>query len=99
MPVSGNAAAGDTFAAGSSFQVASLPGHGSVTMNPDGTYSYTPAVGFAGMDTFTYRVTDPTGQSATATETITVAAPALVAVDDSVRDGLRRAGQRQRRRR
>ena len=82
VPVSGNAAAGDTFAAGSSFEVASLPGHGSVTMNPNGTYSYTPAVGFAGTDTFTYRVTDPTGQTVIATETISITPPALIAADD-----------------
>ena len=73
---------------------ASQPTHGTLVFNADGTYSYTPAAGFAGVDTFTYRVTDPTGQSATATETITVAAPALAAVDDTFADGLRDAGQR-----
>ena len=81
-PVAGNAAAADVFAAGSAFTVASNPANGSVTMNANGTYVYTPAAGFTGTDTFTYRVTDPTGQVAIATETIVITPAALIAVDD-----------------
>ena len=33
--------------------------HGGVTMNPDGSFTYTPATGFVGTDQFTYQVTDP----------------------------------------
>jgi len=33
-------------------------GHGTVAMNPDGTYSYTPQAGYIGDDTFTYSATD-----------------------------------------
>jgi hypothetical protein len=36
----------------------SSPAHGSLSLNPDGTFRYTPAVGFTGTDTFTYTVTD-----------------------------------------
>ncbi len=43
-------------------------------MNPDGSFSYTPAKDFAGYDTFTYTITDGQGGNATATVTITVAA-------------------------
>ena len=82
-PVNGNAALADTYAVGSTFAKTTDPAHGTVTFNPDGTYTYTPAAGFAGTDTFTYTVTDPTGQTATATETIVVSAPALVAVNDA----------------
>jgi hypothetical protein len=82
-PVSGNAAAGDTFAPGSTFAVETGPAHGTVTMGSGGTYSYTPAAGFTGTDTFTYRVTDPTGQTAIATETIVITPPVLIAADDS----------------
>ncbi|UCF16068.1 MAG: tandem-95 repeat protein, partial [Phycisphaerales bacterium] len=32
--------------------------HGTVTMNPDGTFFYAPDAGFVGEDTFTYSVTD-----------------------------------------
>ena len=87
VPVSGNAAAGDTFAAGSTFSVSTVPGHGSVIINPNGTYAYTPAAGFAGTDTFTYRVTDPTGQTLIATEAITITPPALIAADDRLTTG------------
>jgi hypothetical protein len=32
------------------------PGHGSVTLNPDGSFEYVPQAGFTGDDTFTYTV-------------------------------------------
>ena len=41
-----------------SFVVASTPANGTVTVNPDGSFTYTPNEGFAGTDTFTYTVTD-----------------------------------------
>jgi hypothetical protein len=50
------------------------PAHGSVSMNPDGTFTYTPAASFSGTDTFQYTIAgsnDPT-ETATATVTITV---------------------------
>ncbi|WP_218136715.1 esterase-like activity of phytase family protein [Actinacidiphila guanduensis] len=34
------------------------PGHGSVAVNADGTFTYTPSAGFKGTDTFTYTATD-----------------------------------------
>ncbi len=47
---------------------------GTVTMNADGSFSYAPAKMFAGLDTFTYTVSDGLGGVATATVTIEVAA-------------------------
>ena len=38
----------------------SQPGHGTVTVNPDGTYTYTPNPGYDGPDSFTYTVSDGT---------------------------------------
>ncbi|MDZ7900147.1 MAG: Ig-like domain-containing protein [Arcicella sp.] len=32
--------------------------HGSVILKPDGTYTYTPAIGYVGTDSFTYQVCD-----------------------------------------
>ena len=58
--------------------------HGAVAIGADGSYTYTPASGFAGTDSFTYTITDVVGQTATATVHLMVAAPgAPVAQDDS----------------
>jgi hypothetical protein len=38
--------------------LATGPEHGAVTINIDGTYSYTPEAGYVGDDTFTYSTTD-----------------------------------------
>ncbi|WP_018334775.1 cadherin-like domain-containing protein [Actinomycetospora chiangmaiensis] len=54
----------------------SAPAHGTVVLAPDGSYTYTPALGFTGTDRFTYTATDGIAPSAPATVTITVSAPA-----------------------
>src|SRR5438105_5217434 len=61
------------------------PSHGSVTVNADGTFTYTPAANYHGADSFTYTVTDAAaGESATQTVSITVSAVTdLTANDDS----------------
>jgi hypothetical protein len=46
--------------------------HGSVTLNEDGTVTYTPASGFSGDDTFTYTVSDDKDATATGNVTVTV---------------------------
>jgi VCBS repeat-containing protein len=48
------------------------PSHGSLTLNPDGSFVYTPAQNFVGNDVFTYSATDTFGNSDTATVTIQV---------------------------
>jgi VCBS repeat-containing protein len=59
--------------------------HGSVILNSNGSFSYTPAANYNGTDTFTYRANDGTANSNTATVTITINAvnDAPVAVADS----------------
>jgi CSLREA domain-containing protein len=57
-------------------QLVTAPANGTVTLNADGGYVYTPAPGFSGTDTFTYVARDAVSASAPATVTITVAAPA-----------------------
>lgn len=52
---------------------ASGPPSGITTLNPDGSFTYNPDVNFFGDDRFTYRATDPTGKSSTASVTIHVA--------------------------
>ncbi|MBY8822789.1 Ig-like domain-containing protein [Sphingomonas colocasiae] len=51
---------------------ASDPAKGSVTINPDGTITYTPGANANGQDSFTYTVTDETGDPDTATVFITI---------------------------
>lgn len=45
---------------------------GHVSMNPDGSFSYTSAPGFNGVDSFTYTITDSHGASDTATVFVNV---------------------------
>ena len=54
--------------------LASGPASGSLTLNGDGSFSYTPHAGFAGTDSFTYRAFDGALYSDSATVSITVVA-------------------------
>ena len=47
----------------STFSIVDGPQHGSVVLNPDGTYEYTPAAGYSGTDSFTFLATDQAGAS------------------------------------
>jgi len=49
------------------------PAHGSLTLNADGSFEYTPAANFNGADSFVYRATDGELESADSTVTINVA--------------------------
>jgi VCBS repeat-containing protein len=64
---------------------ASGPSHGTLTLNADGSFTYTPNSNFNGMDSFTYKATDGQDASAPATVSIKVNAvnDAPVAVNDS----------------
>src|SRR3972149_6729263 len=53
-----------------SIERVSTPGHGTATLNPDGTITYTPASGYAGTDAFTYTVSD--GHTGTDQASVTV---------------------------
>ncbi|MBI1287084.1 MAG: tandem-95 repeat protein [Flavobacteriales bacterium] len=61
-PVSGNVATNDSDPDGDNLTVnttlVSGPSNGTVTMNPDGSYTYTPNPGYVGEDTFTYEICD-----------------------------------------
>ena len=61
------------------------PANGTVTLAPNGSFTYTPAANFNGTDSFTYTASDGTAVSNVATVTITVTAvnDAPVAVNDT----------------
>ena len=64
--------------------LATGPAYGTLTLNSDGSFSYSPNTDFVGTDTFTYTVDDGHGGTGGATVTITVAdTPPPVGVDDS----------------
>lgn len=63
-----------TFAIGNT-----TPAHGTVVINPDGTFTYTPDVGFVGNDVFNFRVNDGTSDSSVALVVVHVADTANVA--------------------
>jgi Big-like domain-containing protein/coenzyme PQQ synthesis protein D (PqqD) len=48
------------------------PAHGALSLNSHGSFTYTPVSGFSGTDSFTYRASDGTQTSNTATVTLTV---------------------------
>uniref|UniRef100_UPI0031E10BB7 Ig-like domain-containing protein n=1 Tax=Chitinophaga sp. TaxID=1869181 RepID=UPI0031E10BB7 len=50
------------------------PSHGTVVVNADGTYTYTPAADYHGADSFTIIISDGNGGTATVTINITVTA-------------------------
>ena len=67
---------GDTL----TFTVSTAPAHGTVVVNADGTYTYTPATGYTGTDSFTITVSDGKGGTTTVTIPVTVtlvAAPTI----------------------
>ncbi|MEC7765239.1 MAG: Ig-like domain-containing protein [Pseudomonadota bacterium] len=84
--VAGNVLANDTDPEGDTQSVTSNtdPSNGTVVVNADGTFTYTPDADFTGQDTFTYTITDDQGATDTATVTISVGVDAPpVANDDT----------------
>ncbi len=69
--------------AGLSVSSNTAPSNGTLVMNADGSFTYTPDSGFSGADQFTYVATDQYGRdSSPATVTITVNLPAAPAAND-----------------
>ena len=61
------------------------PGHGTLVLSADGSFTYTPELNYHGTDSFTYKATDGTNESEVATVTITINSvnDAPVAEDDT----------------
>ncbi len=54
------------------------PAHGSLALNADGSFTYTPNAGYAGTDSFTYIASDGLSSSAPTTVTLNVSAAPIV---------------------
>src|SRR2546428_11803397 len=65
--------------------VVNSPSHGALVLNPNGSFTYTPAANYNGPDSFTYKANDGTADSNVATVAITINAvnDAPVALDDA----------------
>jgi hypothetical protein len=76
VAVVGDVLGNDTDPEGNSLTavVASGPAHGSVSLSPGGSFTYTPVTGFHGFDTFTYTVSDGQAVSVPAPVTLTITA-------------------------
>jgi len=74
--LTGNVLANDTDTNGDALTAVKLsdPAHGSVTLNANGSFTYTPAANYNGPDSFTYKANDGTVDSNVATVNITVRA-------------------------
>jgi T1SS-143 domain-containing protein len=73
-PVSGQVVASDADGNPLSYTAGTAPAHGSVTVNPDGTWTYTPGSNFNGTDVFTVTISDGQGGISTATVNVGIAA-------------------------
>ena len=74
-PVTGTITASDVDGDTLSYTVADngSPAHGTVTVNSDGSYTYTPASNYHGSDSFTVVISDGNGGSTTSTVSVDVA--------------------------
>ncbi|MEK0317701.1 Ig-like domain-containing protein, partial [Cohnella sp. 56] len=73
--VSGTLSASDANGDTLTYSKVTDPAHGTVTVNSNGTYTYTPTAGYTGPDSFTFKAYDGKAYSNTATVTINVNAP------------------------
>ena len=78
VALSGSVAGNDTPSqdGGNLWAVVTPPAHGSLSFQPDGSFTYVPEPGYVGPDSFTYRLKDGDGDTSTATVALTVVAKA-----------------------
>ncbi|WP_231582729.1 Calx-beta domain-containing protein [Pedobacter sp. BMA] len=78
-PKTGTVTASDVDGDALTFTLTTTPAHGTVVVNADGTYTYTPATGYSGTDSFTITVSDGKGGSVPVTIPVTITATAAPA--------------------
>lgn len=98
VPAAAGVSANDTDAEGDDLRVVlgSAPAHGALRLAADGSFTFTPAAGASGPDSFTYRTSDGAATSAPATVSLSVTpvddAPTVTGLGDRVmKDGGRAA--------
>jgi VCBS repeat-containing protein len=72
MPVAGRVTGVDLDGDSLSYVAGTPPANGTVVVNADGTYTYTPGANFNGTDSFTVVVSDGKGGTATSTVSVTI---------------------------
>jgi VCBS repeat-containing protein len=80
--INGVLVATDIDSASLNFSRVAQAAHGSVTVNANGSFSYTPNTGYSGTDSFTFKANDGSLDSNVATVGLTVAD--IATVDDSL---------------
>ncbi|MCU0525936.1 MAG: tandem-95 repeat protein [Elainella sp. Prado103] len=70
--IGGTVADADPGSNPATYSLTVAPSHGSLNLNADGSFTYTPDPDFHGSDSFTYTVTDANGDQDTAIATVTV---------------------------
>ncbi|WP_458628689.1 DUF7507 domain-containing protein [Winogradskyella sp. PC D3.3] len=85
-PVSGSVLTNDFDLEGNEQSITSNtePENGTVVVNSDGTYTYTPNTGFVGTDTFTYVVCDNGNPQACDTATVTINVEPISIIENNV---------------
>src|SRR5205823_4275981 len=71
-PLSGNVSATDVDGDTLTYAVVAGPSNGSLTLNPNGSFTYTPAANYNGGDSFNFRASDGSLTSNTATVSLTI---------------------------
>ena len=75
--ITGTLSATDVDSASLTYAAVAQTAHGSVTVNADGTFTYTANSGYSGADSFTFKANDGSLDSNVATENLTVIAGAV----------------------
>ncbi len=74
LTLTGTVTATDADGDALTFSKVANPSHGSATVNANGSFTYTPATGYTGSDSFTFRAYDGKAYSNNATVTISISA-------------------------
>ena len=74
QPLTGQLTASDVEADAITYTLVDGPQYGEIDLNPDGSFTYTPAADLAGEDSFTFIANDGQADSAVATVTLSIAA-------------------------